>query len=84
MENVKIGVSAASYGGDTRFRFITFPDSNDYVVAENITEAVRLVKEKFGQDITAEQLRQDEDCLDTWFILVMAHLCIQRDIRTGQ
>ena len=43
------------------------PDSNDYVVAENITEAVRLVKEKFGKDIPAEQLRQDEDCLDTWF-----------------
>ena len=41
------------------------PDSNDYVVAENITEAVRLVKEKFGKDIPAEQLRQDEDCLDT-------------------
>ena len=37
------------------------------MVAENITEAVRLVKEKFGKDIPAEQLRQDEDCLDTWF-----------------
>lgn len=38
-----------------------------FVVAENIEEALRLAKEKTGVDFSAKQLRQDPDCLDTWF-----------------
>ncbi len=40
----------------------------DFVVAENITEALKLAKEKTGNaTLTQEQLKQDPDALDTWF-----------------
>ena len=39
-----------------------------YVVAETVEEALRLAKEKTGdQNLTAADLKQDEDALDTWF-----------------
>ncbi len=39
-----------------------------YVVAETIDEAVKLAQEKSGNaQLTAADLRQDEDALDTWF-----------------
>ena len=38
------------------------------VVAATIEEALKLAKEKSGNDsLKAEDLRQDSDCLDTWF-----------------
>ncbi|MDL2283471.1 class I tRNA ligase family protein, partial [Odoribacter sp. OttesenSCG-928-G04] len=43
------------------------PDSNDYVIAETPEEAVIIAKEKFGKEVNIADLRQDEDCLDTWF-----------------
>ena len=39
-----------------------------YVVAETPEEAVKLAQEKTGNaNLTLADLRQDEDCLDTWF-----------------
>lgn len=39
-----------------------------FVVAETVEEALKLAKEKSGNnDLKAEDLRQDEDALDTWF-----------------
>ncbi len=39
-----------------------------FVVAETIDEAVKLAQEKSGNaNLTAADLRQDEDALDTWF-----------------
>ena len=38
-----------------------------YVVAETPEEALKLAKEKAGDNITMEDLRQESDCLDTWF-----------------
>ena len=39
-----------------------------YVVAETIEEAVKIAQEKSGnKELTAADLRQDEDALDTWF-----------------
>jgi len=39
----------------------------DYVVAQSIEEALELAKEKSGNsDLKAEDLKQDEDVLDTW------------------
>ncbi len=39
-----------------------------YVVAENIEKALELAREKTGDTtLKAEDLRQDEDALDTWF-----------------
>ena len=40
---------------------------DDYVVAKTEEEAIRLATEKTGKTITASDLKQDEDVLDTWF-----------------
>ena len=37
-----------------------------FVVAETAEEALRLAQQK-NPDLTADALKQDEDCLDTWF-----------------
>ena len=45
-----------------------FLPQGGYVVAENIEQAVEMAREKTGNAaLTATDLRQDEDCLDTWF-----------------
>ena len=67
MENVKDWCISRQLWWGHQIPVYYLPDSNDYVVAATPTEAVQLVKEKFGKDIPADQLRQDEDCLDTWF-----------------
>jgi len=41
------------------------PDG-DFVVAETAEEALRLAQEK-NPALTADDLRQDDDCFDTWF-----------------
>ncbi len=39
-----------------------------YVVAMNVQEALQVAKEKTANaDLTIDDLRRDEDCLDTWF-----------------
>ena len=38
-----------------------------YVVAESIEEAVKLAQKSGNANLTAADLRQDEDALDTWF-----------------
>ncbi|MBQ3635667.1 MAG: valine--tRNA ligase [Bacteroidales bacterium] len=38
-----------------------------FVVAENAEEALKKAKAKVDYPIEAKDLRQDEDCLDTWF-----------------
>ena len=44
-----------------------FLPEGGYVVAETPEEALRLAKEKAGDNIIMEDLKQDPDCLDTWF-----------------
>ncbi|MBR3829944.1 MAG: valine--tRNA ligase [Muribaculaceae bacterium] len=45
-----------------------FLPEGGYVVAETDAQAVELAKEKTGnKDLTINDLRRDEDCLDTWF-----------------
>lgn len=45
-----------------------YNDAEDFVVAETIEEALVLAQEKSGnKDLKLEDLRQDEDALDTWF-----------------
>ena len=45
-----------------------FLPEGGYVVAATPEEALTLAKEKTGNaDLKLEDLRQDEDCLDTWF-----------------
>ena len=38
-----------------------------FVVAETPEQALELAKQKTGRDMKMEELRQDDDCLDTWF-----------------
>ncbi len=43
-------------------------DNNEFVVAENAGDALELAKKKTGnRNLTATDLREDEDVLDTWF-----------------
>ena len=45
-----------------------YNDSDDYVVAETKEEALELARKKSGNvSLTLNDLRQDEDALDTWF-----------------
>lgn len=45
-----------------------FLPQGGYVVAETVEKAVEMAREKTGNAaLTAADLRQDEDCLDTWF-----------------
>ncbi|WP_114752425.1 valine--tRNA ligase [Pleomorphovibrio marinus] len=38
-----------------------------YVVAKSMDHAIQLAEEKFGEIYTPEDIKQDEDVLDTWF-----------------
>lgn len=40
---------------------------DDFVVAKSLEEAIEKATAKTGRNITAEDLKQDEDVLDTWF-----------------
>ena len=40
---------------------------NDFVVANNLDEAIKLASTKTKKTITKDQLKQDNDILDTWF-----------------
>ena len=61
------GASAASSGGGHRIP-AWYYDDNEFVVAENVDDALILAKEKSGKkSLKKEDLRQDEDVLDTWF-----------------
>ncbi|MBP6091607.1 MAG: valine--tRNA ligase [Crocinitomicaceae bacterium] len=41
--------------------------SDEYVVAKTLEEALELAAAKTGRNVTASELKQDEDVLDTWF-----------------
>ena len=40
---------------------------NDFVVAKTIEEAQKLAEQKSGSSVSLDEIRQDEDVLDTWF-----------------
>ena len=68
MENVKDWNISRQLWWGQRIPAYYLPNSNDFVIAENIEKAVELAKEKTGNaKLTEKDLRQDEDVLDTWF-----------------
>jgi valyl-tRNA synthetase len=67
MENVKDWNISRQLWWGHRVPAYYLPGSNDFVVASSAEEAVVLVQEKFGLTLLAADLRQEEDCLDTWF-----------------
>jgi valyl-tRNA synthetase len=67
MENVRDWCISRQLWWGQRIPAYFLPDG-DFVVAQNDEEALKLAKQKTGnQDLKAEDLKQDEDVLDTWF-----------------
>ncbi|WP_334057418.1 valine--tRNA ligase [Polaribacter sp. P097] len=69
MENVRDwNISRQLWWGQQIPAFFYGDGKEDFVVAENIEEALVLAKEKTGNTaLTTSDLKQDEDALDTWF-----------------
>ena len=67
MENIKDWCISRQLWWGHRIPAYFLPEGGD-VVAATEEEALKLAKEKTGNPaLTMEDLRQDEDCLDTWF-----------------
>ncbi len=69
MENVHDwNISRQLWWGQQIPAFYYGTGENDFVVAENIDDAVKLAQEKTSNfQLQASDLKQDEDALDTWF-----------------
>ncbi|MGE4513968.1 MAG: valine--tRNA ligase [Chryseobacterium sp.] len=69
MENIRDwNISRQLWWGQQIPAYYYGDGENDFVVAENIEEALELAKQKTNNDqLTTDNLKQDEDALDTWF-----------------
>ncbi len=68
MENVRDWCISRQLWWGHRIPAYYLPNSNEYVVAENANQAVEIARQKTGNNsLTINDLRQDEDVLDTWF-----------------
>lgn len=68
MENVKDWcISRQLWWGHRIPAWYIGEGNENYVVAKTLEEAVVTASEKVGRSVAAEELRQDEDVLDTWF-----------------
>ncbi len=68
MENIKDWCISRQLWWGHRIPAYYLPDNGGVVVAESPEKALALAKEKSGNSsLTITDLRQDEDCLDTWF-----------------
>ena len=68
MENIKDWcISRQLWWGHRIPAYYFGKGANDFVVAENIDEALGLAIKKSKKELSASDLWQDEDVLDTWF-----------------
>lgn len=68
MENVHDwNISRQLWWGHRIPAFYYSEDSDDFVVALNKQEALKIIENEKHLHLTEEDLRQDEDALDTWF-----------------
>lgn len=69
MENIRDwNISRQLWWGQQIPAYFYGDGENDFVVAETIEEALVLAKQKSNNDqLTTDNLKQDEDALDTWF-----------------
>ncbi len=68
MENVKDWcISRQLWWGHRIPAFYFGEEPDQYVIAKDVEAAIEKVKEKTGNTVTAADLHQDEDVLDTWF-----------------
>lgn len=69
MENIRDwNISRQLWWGQQIPAYYYGTGDEDFVVAETAEEALKLAKQKTGnEELTVESLRQDQDTLDTWF-----------------
>ena len=68
MENVRDwNISRQLWWGHRIPAFYYGEGTNDFVVAETLEEALEVAQKKTGKKLTAADLKQDVDVLDTWF-----------------
>src|SRR5690554_5545770 len=68
MENIKDwNISRQLWWGHRIPAWYYGDGENDFVVAKTQEEAIQLASEKTGKNLNANQVKQDEDVLDTWF-----------------
>ncbi len=68
MENIKDWcISRQLWWGHRIPAYYFGKGANDFVIAEDEKEALKLAREKSGRELSMEDIRQDEDVLDTWF-----------------
>lgn len=68
IENIKDWCISRQLWWGHRIPAYYLPNNGGFVVAETPEEALTMAKEKSGNnDLTINDLKQDEDCLDTWF-----------------
>jgi valyl-tRNA synthetase len=68
MENIRDwNISRQLWWGQQIPAYYYGEGSNDFVVAETPEKALEVAKSQSGKDLTAADLRQDPDVLDTWF-----------------
>ena len=68
LENIKDWCISRQLWWGHRIPAYYLPGNGGYVVAETPEKALDLAKEKSGNNnLTISDLRQDDDCLDTWF-----------------
>ena len=68
MENIKDWCISRQLWWGQRIPAWYLPNSNEFVVAETESEALKIAQEKTGnKNLTINDLHQDEDVLDTWF-----------------
>ena len=68
MENIKDWcISRQLWWGHQIPAWYYGPGTNDYVVAKNAEEALKMAEQILGKTLGIHDLRQDQDVLDTWF-----------------
>ncbi len=68
MENIKDWCISRQLWWGHRIPAWYFGEGQDnFVVAKTEEEALKLASEKAGKELTSEDIRQDEDVMDTWF-----------------
>ena len=68
MENIKDWcISRQLWWGQRIPAYYYGEGEHDYVIATSIEEAIKKASTKTGNSVTANDLKQDEDVLDTWF-----------------
>jgi valyl-tRNA synthetase len=68
MENIRDwNISRQLWWGQQIPAYYYGDGENDFVVAENIEEALNSLKKNFNFKLQNSDLKQDEDALDTWF-----------------